>query len=319
MRYGSMRDIVGPRNFASDNYATALDGGARVIAANHGPAVLRRRRVDARRRSACAAFGGRRRVPGPTARAPTSSLRAMLRPWQGVIAEGAHLVDEASCQVMGGIVADRPDARRSAGVGTRRLVRIGDDASQPGVSLPSRPSARSHAGRDGGDRRLAHALGCCARRCLRLSPTAAPTCRCAVTTDIGADVVSFGGTRRLVLGEAVPCAPDAGALRYLRKQSMQLASRCAISAQLEALLTDDLWRRAGHANAMARRRRGGRGRHADPGGAGQRRRDLPRARGRLRDFPYFWDDTREVRWMCAWTRARGRRRVRGVLRDSAAI
>ena len=44
-------------------------------------------------------------------------------------------------------------------------------------------------------------------------------------------------------------------LRYVRKQSMQLASKTRfIAAQFSCLLTDGLWyRNAGHANAMARR------------------------------------------------------------------
>ena len=50
--------------------------------------------------------------------------------------------------------------------------------------------------------------------------------------------------------------PDvAAAVPYLRKTDMQLASKMRfISAQLIALLTDDLWlRNASHANAMAQR------------------------------------------------------------------
>jgi threonine aldolase len=50
--------------------------------------------------------------------------------------------------------------------------------------------------------------------------------------------------------------PDAADhLRYIRKQSMQLASKMRfVAAQFVALLTDDLWRRnAEHANAMALR------------------------------------------------------------------
>lgn len=80
----------------------------------------------------------------------------------------------------------------------------------------------------------------------------------AITTDAGVDVLSFGGTKNgLVVGEAVVflregLAPD---FAFVRKQGMQLASKMRfISAQLEALLTDDLWREnATHANEMARR------------------------------------------------------------------
>ncbi len=80
----------------------------------------------------------------------------------------------------------------------------------------------------------------------------------AFTTDIGVDVLSFGGTKNgLMFGEAVVVLnPDAvGDITYLRKLSMQLASKMRfVSVQLEALLAGDLWlRNARHANEMARR------------------------------------------------------------------
>lgn len=80
----------------------------------------------------------------------------------------------------------------------------------------------------------------------------------AFTTDVGVDVLSFGGTKNgLMLGEAVVVLnPDvAHGLKYLRKSSMQLASKMRfVSAQLIALLEGDLWlRNARHANAMAAR------------------------------------------------------------------
>jgi len=80
------------------------------------------------------------------------------------------------------------------------------------------------------------------------------------TTDAGVDILSFGGTKNgLLYGEAVvvlnPEASDG--LIYLRKLTMQLSSKMRfVSAQLIALLTDDLWlRSAGHANEMATRLR----------------------------------------------------------------
>lgn len=80
----------------------------------------------------------------------------------------------------------------------------------------------------------------------------------AFTTDVGVDVLSFGGTKNgLMLGEAVVVLnPDvADGLKFLRKSSMQLASKMRfVSAQLIALLEGDLWlRNARHANAMAAR------------------------------------------------------------------
>jgi threonine aldolase len=78
----------------------------------------------------------------------------------------------------------------------------------------------------------------------------------AASRDLGVDVLSFGGTKNGILGgEAVVFFhPEQGQdLLYLRKQSMQLASKMRfVSAQFEALLTGDLWRRsAEHSNRMA--------------------------------------------------------------------
>ena len=80
------------------------------------------------------------------------------------------------------------------------------------------------------------------------------------TTDAGVDVLSFGGTKNgLMFGEAVVVLNRAASegLTYLRKLNMQLASKMRfVSAQLIAILTDDLYlRSAGHANAMATRLR----------------------------------------------------------------
>jgi threonine aldolase len=80
----------------------------------------------------------------------------------------------------------------------------------------------------------------------------------AFTTDVGVDVLSFGGTKNgLMLGEAIiPLSPEAArGLPYLRKAGMQLTSKMRFfSAQLIALLESDLWlRNARHANAMAQR------------------------------------------------------------------
>jgi threonine aldolase len=80
----------------------------------------------------------------------------------------------------------------------------------------------------------------------------------AFTTDVGVDVLSFGGTKNgMLLGEAVVVLnPDAvRGMQFLRKAAMQLASKMRfLSVQFESLLGGDLWlRNAKHANAMARR------------------------------------------------------------------
>ncbi len=80
----------------------------------------------------------------------------------------------------------------------------------------------------------------------------------ALTTDVGVDVLSFGGTKVGLLGaEAViTLRPElAEGCDHLRKQTLQLASKSRyLAVQLDTILTDDLWRElAGNANAMASR------------------------------------------------------------------
>ena len=82
------------------------------------------------------------------------------------------------------------------------------------------------------------------------------------TRDLGVDALSFGGTKNgLMGGEAVVffnenlAESKAGQdFLYLRKQGMQLASKMRfIAAQMEALLTNDLWlTNAQHSNRMAK-------------------------------------------------------------------
>lgn len=77
------------------------------------------------------------------------------------------------------------------------------------------------------------------------------------TRDLGVDVLSFGGTKNGLMGvEAVVFFRPDLALDFLfmRKQGMQLASKMRyLAVQMEALLTNDLWKRnAEHANRMAR-------------------------------------------------------------------
>lgn len=80
----------------------------------------------------------------------------------------------------------------------------------------------------------------------------------AFTCDAGVDVLSFGGTKNgMMFGEAILIFnPDlAKDFYYRRKQGMQLHSKMRfISAQFEAMLSNDLWKRnATHANAMAKK------------------------------------------------------------------
>ena len=77
-----------------------------------------------------------------------------------------------------------------------------------------------------------------------------------ITVSAGVDILSFGGAKNgMMYGEAVvffdrSLSKD---FKYIRKQGTHLPSKMRfISAQFEALFTDDLWRRnAEHANQMA--------------------------------------------------------------------
>lgn len=138
----------------------------------------------------------------------------------------------------------------------------------------------------------------------------------ALTTDVGVDVVSLGGTKIGALAAELVVVLDPSrvdGLPYLRKRTMQLASKMRfVSAQVLALLEDDLGLRNGaHANAMAARLRSGvEGLGSDavafsqPTEANAVLARLPRAvaeRVRERYAFYDWDATRdEVRWMTAW-------------------
>lgn len=78
------------------------------------------------------------------------------------------------------------------------------------------------------------------------------------TCDAGVDILSFGGTKNgMMFGEAVLIFNPALAkdFHFYRKQGMQLHSKMRfISAQFEALLSNDLWRRnALHSNSMAKK------------------------------------------------------------------
>ncbi len=130
----------------------------------------------------------------------------------------------------------------------------------------------------------------------------------------GADLISFGGTKNGLLGaEAVVLLNSdvANEFKYIRKQSLQLASKMRfLAAQFDALLTDELWLRcAAHANEMASRLAAA---VADAPGLTITRpvqtnavfaKLPPAVIGALRrDFPFYvWDEqANEVRWMCSW-------------------
>src|SRR5215468_6290680 len=134
------------------------------------------------------------------------------------------------------------------------------------------------------------------------------------TRDLGVDVLSFGGTKNGIMGgEAVVFFRTDLAQDFLfrRKQSMQLASKMRfISAQLGALLTNDLWlTNAQHSNRMAKLLESEVRRipevkivyHVEANGVFA---TVPReAIAKIRDryFFYVWNEEESVvRWMCSF-------------------
>jgi threonine aldolase len=140
------------------------------------------------------------------------------------------------------------------------------------------------------------------------------------TSAAGVDVLSLGGTKNGLLGAEAVVVIDptrAEGMRYLRKLSMQLASKMRFaSAQLLALLDDGLGlRAAAHANDMAARLRSALetsladGEISELSFSQQTQANavfavLPNdAADRIRKRVRFYDWDRaagEVRWMCAW-------------------
>jgi threonine aldolase len=320
------------RGFASDNSATVHPEVLAAIARVNVGHVFGYGHDDYTR-SVEALVGGQF---SPTARvffvfngsgANVLSLRASCGPAQAVICtETAHVnVDECGApEAIAGVkllTVSGEDGKLTPELVESRLERIGDEhAVQPRVVsvsectelgtlyTPAELRALADLAHDRG--LVLHVDGA------RLSNAAAAlgVSLAAITTDCGVDIVSFGGTKNGLLGgEAVIVLREelASGFEYLRKQTLQLASKMRyLAAQFEALIEDQLWLRcAQHANEMA-------GRLA----AELQRVDgvtitrpvqtnavfailPPAVRERLQsefDF-YVWDEaTGEVRWMCSW-------------------
>jgi threonine aldolase len=135
-----------------------------------------------------------------------------------------------------------------------------------------------------------------------------------MTTDVGVDVLSFGGTKNgLMFGEAVVFLnPEfVKHAKFVRKQTTQLHSKMRyIAAQFETFLTNDLWQKnAAHSNRMATLL----ARELEPLREIQLTQKVE-ANGvfaivppqiieplQQKYFFYMWDESRnEVRWMCSF-------------------
>ncbi|MGX6446881.1 threonine aldolase family protein [Patulibacter sp. S7RM1-6] len=255
------------------------------------------------------------------------AYRALCRPWQAVIcADTAHVhVDEGGApeRIAGTklLTVPTPDGKLTPELVAGQLARVGDEhAPQPGVvsvtqstELGTRYTAeelRALADQAHAHGLLLHVDGS------RLANAAAglDVPLRAISTDVGADALSFGGTKNGLLGaEAVVMLHDGvgDGMGFLRKQTLQLASKQRfVAAQMIALLEGDLWRRsAAHANAMATRLAAA---VRDVPGVTLTQRVEANAVFALlppgvadelrREFRFYtWDEaTGEVRWMCAF-------------------
>jgi threonine aldolase len=255
------------------------------------------------------------------------SMRAACRPWEAVIcAESGHLnVDECGApESIAGIkvlsVAGE-HGKLTPELIESRIGRLGDEhAVQPRVVSISQCTELGTLYTLEETRALAdtaHELGLILHVDGARLSNAAAAVRAplrALTSDAGADILSFGGTKNGLLGAeaVVVLRPElANGFEYLRKQTLQLASKMRfLAAQFDALLTDQLWLRcASHANAMAARLAdevsgvpGVTTTHPVQTNVVFARLD-PDATAALqaRYAFYVWDErTHEVRWMCSW-------------------
>ena len=255
------------------------------------------------------------------------SLRAACRPWGAVICtDHAHLnVDEGGApEAIAGVkllTVEGQHGKLTPAAVEPRIARIGDEhAVQPRVLSISQCTElgtvyTAQETRELAD--LAHSHGLIVHVDGARLSNAAAALGCslaALTAEVGVDILSFGGTKNGLLGaEAVVFLSGglADGFQYLRKQSLQLASKMRyLAAQFDALLTDELWLRcAQHANTMAARLAEGVGAVAGveitrPVQTNAVFALVPKEATAVLQAQfafYTWDESAgEVRWMCSW-------------------
>jgi len=198
------------------------------------------------------------------------SLQALTRPYHAVLcSESSHIYNDecgaperfTGCKL---IALQTPDGKLTVATAAHAYHGVGDQHHvQPRVVSITQSTEMGtiyQAGEVEAIARFAHDLQMFLHMDgARISNAAAAqglTLRQA-TRDLGVDVLSFGGTKNGLMGaEAVVFfRPELAAdFLFVRKQGMQLASKMRfMAAQMEVLLTGDLWKRnAGHANRMAK-------------------------------------------------------------------
>ena len=331
---GSTQRLHDPevRGFASDNYAGVHPEVIRALAAANGGHQVAYGEDDYTDRLASVMRGhfGDHAQTYPVFNgtgANVVALQSLTTRWEAVIcADTAHInADEGGApETMGGLkllTVPTPDGKLTPALVDRQAWGYGDEhRAQPAVVsitqstemgtcyTPEEIAALAEHAHERG--MWLHLDGA---RIANAAASLDVPLR-AFTTDVGVDVLSFGGTKNgLLAAEAVVVlnADAVSGVHYLRKTSMQLASKMRFfSAQLLALLDGDLWlRSARHANAMAARlaeavRQVPGVTITQPVQANAVFAVLPpevTARLQKRFRFYTWDShTGEVRWMCAF-------------------
>jgi threonine aldolase len=264
------------KSFASDNYASAHpDVLAAIAQANDGHAVsygadpwtARAREVlrghFGEQSESLLVFNG--------SGANVVSIRAVCRAWEAVIcADTAHVnVDECgAAERVAGVkllTVPTPDGKLTPDDVRARVTRVGDEhavqARLVTITQSTEYGTRYTAEEMRAVADAAHLHGLALHVDGSRLSNAAAGLGCdlgELAGEAGVDMLSLGGTKNgMVMGEAVvflnPALADGA--KYLRKQSLQLASKGRfLAAQFIAMFEGDLWRRnAAHANAMAAR------------------------------------------------------------------
>ncbi len=319
-------------SFASDNHAGVHpDVMAAIVEANVGPAPAYGEdpwtaRAEGLLRREFGADAGVFIVFNGTG-ANVVGLQAMMRPFEAVVcASTAHInVDECGApeRFLGSKLIDvaTPDGKLTPDLVEQAVWGVGDQHHVQARVVSITQSTEMGTVYTVEEIRvladLAHGLG------MLLHLDGARIANAAVSLGVGlgelaregdVDVLSFGATKNGALAaEAVVVLRSELAVSapYVRKQSMQLASKMRYaSAQFVALLEDGLWRRnAAHANAMATRLAAGV--REEPGvrlGLPVQANGLfpmldPDVTARIQErYPFYvWDEgTGQVRWMTSW-------------------
>lgn len=265
-----------PREFASDNTAPVHPAVLAALAeANHGPSPAYGRDPWTAR----ATEWFRQQFGSETAVFPVwngtganvVALRALTRPWQAIVCTAqAHIqADECGApELLTGcklIDLPTPDGKLTPALLRAAMTGSGDfhHVQPAAVSL----TQVTEYGTVYACEELVALCGAAHELGMRVHMDGARIANAAAalglplrafTRDAGVDILSFGATKNGAMGaEAVVVFEPAlaGEMPFLRKQSMQLASKMRyVSAQFLAMAAGDLWlENARNSNAMAQR------------------------------------------------------------------